>query len=144
MLVRAKKCKMCGHITGLANTVCEECDSTDLMIIEYSPSPGDEPSWTVMARKIVDSTEVAFQWEGALIATLDEFEQYHDAHDLEFIRIEEDGKVTNKVGNMTVYWVFGIIDSIRVAELVQRLVSLRSGLMGDAEIEVEFHDSVEV
>ena len=40
--IRAKKCKLCNHITGLTNEQCEECDSTDLIVIEYEAEQEDQ------------------------------------------------------------------------------------------------------
>ena len=41
--IRAKKCKLCNHITGLTNEQCEECDSTDLIVIEYEAETRRRP-----------------------------------------------------------------------------------------------------
>ena len=143
MLIRAKRCRLCSHISGLINETCEECDSADLIVVEYEPEV-DDPFWTVTARRVIDTTEMAFQWEATLMATLPEFENFHDAHDFECIRVEEDGKVVTRAGNMTIFWCFPMIDVLRVGELVTRLLALRPGLMDESQVDVEFHDSVEV
>lgn len=143
MMVRAKKCKTCNHITGLANTVCEECDGTDLIVIEYEPEV-DDASWSVTVRRVVESTDVGFQWESALRANLEDFDSYLDGHDLELIEVTEDGSLKRKAGYMTIFWVFTPIDALRVPELVKRLAALRPGLLDCAQIEVDYHDQVEV
>jgi hypothetical protein len=143
VLIRAKRCRVCNHISGLLNETCGECDSADLIVVEYEPEI-DAPVWTVTARRVIDTTEMAFHWESTLMATLPEFETFHDAHDFECIRVEEDGKVVTRAGHMTIFWCFQMSDAIRVGELVTRLLALRPGLMDESQVEVEFHDPVEV
>jgi len=144
MMIRAKKCKTCNHITGILNDACEECDSTDLFVIEYEPEPSEEPSWAVTVRRVVDSSEVGFQWETTLRANLNDFESFLDGHDLEIIEVTEDGARKKSIGAMTVFWVFSPIDALRVTELVKKLATMRPGILDDAQIEVEYHDTVEV
>ena len=143
MLVRAKKCKVCNHITGLTNTACPECDSEDLIVVEIE-NDAEEPSWSVTVRKVVETTDAGFQWEQTLVANLKSFDDWLDGHDLELIEVVEDGKKQRRTGVMTVFWVFSPIDAIRVTELVARLVTLRPGLLDESQIEVTYHDSVEV
>tara|TARA_B100000287_G_scaffold241716_1_gene227178 strand:- start:9 stop:440 length:432 start_codon:yes stop_codon:yes gene_type:complete len=143
MQIRAKKCKICNHITGLLNTACEQCDSEELIVVEIE-NDVDEPCWTVTARKIVETTNAGFQWEDTLQSNLQDFSTWLDGHDLEFIEVMEDGKKQRRTGVMTVFWVFTPLDCVKVSELVQCLSNLRPGLMDKAQIEVEYHDSVEV
>ena len=143
MLVRAKKCKVCNHITGLTNTACPECDSEDLIVVEIE-NDAEEPSWSVTVRKVVETTDAGFQWEQTLVANLKSFDDWLDGHDLELIEVVEDGKKQRRTGVMTVFWVFSPIDAIRVTELVAMLSTLRPGLLNEAQIEVSYHDSVEV
>ena len=73
--IRAKKCKLCNHITGfLVNEQCEECDGTDLIVIEYEPEPGEDPNWVVSVRKMCEGTDDAWQWLNNLQANCTEFE----------------------------------------------------------------------
>lgn len=143
MLVRAKKCKVCNHITGLVNTVCPECDSEDLIVVEIE-NDAEEPSWSVTVRRVVETTDAGFQWEQTLVANLKSFEDWLDGHDLELIEVVEDGKKQRRTGVMTVFWVFSPMDAIRVTELVATLNTLRPGLLDESQIEVTYHDSVEV
>jgi uncharacterized OB-fold protein len=143
MLIRAKKCKVCNHITGLTNTACPECDSEDLIVVEIE-NDAEEPSWSVTVRKVVETTDAGFQWEQTLVANLKSFDDWLDGHDLELIEVVEDGKKQRRTGVMTVFWVFSPIDAIRVTELVAMLSTLRPGLLNEAQIEVSYHDSVEV
>tara|TARA_B100000131_G_scaffold203806_2_gene195881 strand:+ start:87102 stop:87533 length:432 start_codon:yes stop_codon:yes gene_type:complete len=143
MLIRAKKCKVCNHITGLTNTACPECDSEDLIVVEIE-NDAEEPSWSVTVRKVVETTDAGFQWEQTLVANLKSFDDWLDGHDLELIEVVEDGKKQRRTGVMTVFWVFSPIDAIRVTELVAMLSTLRPGLLNEAQIEVTYHDSVEV
>ena len=143
MLIRAKKCKVCNHITGLTNTACPECDSEDLIVVEIE-NDAEEPSWSVTVRKVVETTDAGFQWEQTLVANLKSFDDWLDGHDLELIEVVEDGKKQRRTGVMTVFWVFSPSDAIRVTELVAMLSTLRPGLLNEAQIEVSYHDSVEV
>ena len=143
MQVRAKKCKVCNHITGLLNSSCEQCDSEDLIVVEIE-NDVDDPFWTVTVRRVVDTTDAGFQWEQALNANLTDFQPWLDGHDLELIEVTEDGKKKKRAGVMTVFWVFSPVDAIRVTEIVTKLNSLRPGFLSEAQIEVTYHDHVEV
>tara|TARA_Y100001963_G_C6571266_1_gene348978 strand:- start:95 stop:493 length:399 start_codon:yes stop_codon:yes gene_type:complete len=130
-------------MTGLLNETCPECDSTDLLVVEIEPEAG-EPSWTVTARRTVNDADEGFQWESTLQANIKEFTTWLDGHDLEYIHVSEDGEEKAKTGCMTVYWIFPVVDALRAVELVSRLTALRPGLMENVQIEVDYHDSVEV
>jgi len=144
MMIRAKKCKLCGHITGMINNECEECDCTDLMVIEYEPEPGNEPTWVVSVRRLVDGTESAFEWLRNVEDNTNDFKPFLDGHEMELIEVTDDGALKRSAGAITIFWVFAPVDAQRVIELVKKLNSLRPGLLDNAQIEVAYQDVVEV
>lgn len=142
--IRAKKCKLCNHITGLVNEQCEECDGTDLIVIEYEPEPGEDPTWVVSVRKMCEGTDDAWQWLNNLQANSTEFEGNLDGHEMEIIEVSEEGQTKRSAGAVTIFWVFSPVDALRVIEIVKKLTTLRPGLLENAQIEVEYQDVVEV
>ena len=142
--IRAKKCKLCNHITGLLNEQCEECDSTDLIVIEYEPEPGEDPTWVVSVRRLCEGTDDAFQWLNTLQANANEFEGNLAGHEMEVIEVSEEGQKKRSAGAVTIFWVFSPVDALRVIELVKKLTTFRPGLLENAQIEVDYQDVVEV
>ena len=142
MKIRAKKCTVCGHKTGLFNDSCIECDATSLEIIEYEPD-GGEPGLVVTVVRKITSMEEGLTWHRSLLENLKPYNIWYDGHEVEILKAVEES-VMMSAGEFTMYWNFAVVDGAKATELVADLLVLRPGLMDLAMIEIDFHDIVDV
>ena len=143
MKIRAKKCTVCGHKTGLFNESCEECDATSLEIIEYTPDVDSEPGYVVTVIRKITSMEEGLTWHRSLLENLKPYNIWYDGHEVEILKAVEDA-VMMSAGEFTMYWNFSDADGKKAVELVSGLMLLRPGLMDLAMIEIDFHDIVDI
>ena len=142
MKIRAKRCTVCGHKTGLFNDSCQECDATTLEIIEYEPD-GGEPGFVVTVVRKITSMEEGLTWHRSLLENVKPYNIWYDGHEVEILKAVEEA-VMMSAGEFTMYWNFAVVDGAKATELVADLLVLRPGLMDLAMIEIDFHDIVDV
>ena len=142
MKIRAKRCTVCGHKTGLFNDSCQECDATTLEIIEYEPD-GGEPGFVVTVVRKITSMEEGLTWHRSLLENVKPYNIWYDGHEVEILKAVEEA-VMMSAGEFTMYWNFAVVDGAKATELVADLLILRPGLMDLAMIEIDFHDIVDV
>ena len=143
MKIRAQRCKVCGHTTGLLNKSCEECDSEKLEEILYEPEDASEPGYVVTCVRKITSMEEGLTWHRSLLENLTGYNIWYDGHEVEIFKAVEDA-VMMSAGEFTMYWNFAVSDAPKSVELIAALTKLRPGLMELAMIEIDYHDTVEL
>lgn len=143
MKIRAKKCNFCGHKTGLLNTTCSECDSTNLETFEYTSEDSAEPRYVVTVVRNIVSMEEGLTWHRSLLENLKPFNIWYDGHEVEILKAVEES-VMMSAGEFTMYWNYSVEDGKKAIELIAALMALRPGLMELSLIEIDYHDIVEL
>jgi len=142
MKIRTKRCQLCGHKTGLLNTICSSCDSDALEIIVYEPGDDHEPGYVVTVIRKITTMDAGITWHYSLLENLKEYNIWYDGHEVEILKAVDDA-VLMSAGEFTMYWNFGMGDAQKAIELTGKLFSMRPGLMDLSLIEIEFHDVVD-
>lgn len=141
MEIRGKKCFTCGHITGMMNDSCEECDSTQLILFSEKVENGERAFWGLTVAKPIDSSREAYDFEQAVLGSTGHWKSYYDGHAVEATGIPGVG---TEISLVEMHWWFGEMDGHPAVDLQQALYGLRPGLMSDAVVSVTFYDTVEI
>ena len=92
MKVRALRCLVCGHITGLLNKSCDECDGEKLEEIQYDPENSQEPGYVVTVVRKITSMEEGLTWHRSLLENLQPYNIWYDGHEVEISKHASSGK----------------------------------------------------
>ena len=142
MQIRSKKCRLCGHQTGLLNMTCGDCDSDDLYIVTVNITEIDDSFWVVtLSRAVLDLSE-AYGFQESVLGVTGPWLEYANGHGFKPESLEVESGVD--MGMLEMFWDFPYDQGVRLVELVAELSRMRPGVADEAQITVDFYDTVEV
>ena len=142
MDIRSKKCRLCGHRSGLFNLTCGSCDSDDLYVVTESIREIDESFWVVtLSRAVLDINE-AFAFQESILEATDRWREYANGHGFKPDSLIVEGGL--EMGLLELFWDFPYDQGVELVGLVSEISRLRPGVADEAQVSVDFYDTVDV
>lgn len=142
MELRSKKCRLCGHESGLGNQSCTNCDSDDLFVVRVNITEIDDGFWAVtLSRAVLDNDE-AHSFVSTVVGETKRWREYSAGHGFKPDSLIVESGI--EMGLLEMFWEFPYDLGTECIELVYELSRKRPGVAEEAQIAVNYYDTVDV